>query len=107
MKNDERQKKYLLILLLTAVVFSVAAFLLPLNKSGLFWIAYIFEIIAILLQIPVFKLAFDNAETLRSKFLGFPVFRVGYLYTTKLRISRRQSSYISMHYMFDDDPDQL
>ena len=80
MKNDERQKKYLLILLLTAVVFSVAAFLLPLNKSGLFWIAYIFEIIAILLQIPVFKLAFDNAETLRSKFLGFPVFRVGYLY---------------------------
>ena len=79
MKNDEWQKKYLLILFVAAVVFSVAAFLLPLNKGGLFWIAYIFEIVAILLQIPVFKLAF-NTETLRSKFLGFPVFRVGYLY---------------------------
>ena len=79
-KLNKRQKQLLLILAITAVTFSIIVFLIPFRKSGTFWIAYIAEIIALGLQIPIFKLAFDNAEELKSKVLGFPVFRVGYLY---------------------------
>ena len=80
MKIGKQQGKCILILLIAAFAVSAVAFLLPFPKGGVFWVAYIFELIAFVLQIPVFKLAFDNADTLRSKFLGFPVFRVGYLY---------------------------
>lgn len=45
-----------------------------------FWIAYIAELLAFALQVPIFKLAYDNADDLRSKVLGFPIFRAGYLY---------------------------
>lgn len=69
-----------MILGIIAVAFSVVVLLIPFSKDNVFWIAYIFEIIAILIQIPIFKVAFDNADTIRSKFLGFPVFRVGYIY---------------------------
>ena len=79
-KLNKRQGQLLLILLIAAIAVSAVVFLIPFRKSGVFWVAYIFELIAFALQIPVFKLAFDNADTLRSKFLGFPVFRVGYLY---------------------------
>ena len=77
---NKRQKQLLVILTVAAVVFSVIVFLIPFPKKAVFWIAWLFEMIAFALQIPIFKLAFDNAEELKSKVLGFPVFRVGYLY---------------------------
>ena len=80
MKQNKHINKVLLILGIIAVAFSVFAFLVPFSKDEVFWTAYIFEIIALVIQIPIFKLAFDNANTIKSKFLGFPVFRVGYIY---------------------------
>lgn len=80
MSMSERRKTLLLALLVVAVIFSGVAFIIPFPKGGVFWIAYIAELIAMGLQIPVFKIAFDGQEELRSKVLGFPVFRVGYLY---------------------------
>ncbi len=79
-KLNKRQKQLLLILIILAVIFSAVVFLIPFPKGGTFFIAYFSELIALAAQIPIFKLAFDNAEELRSKVLGFPVFRVGYLY---------------------------
>lgn len=80
MSMSERRKTLLLALLVVAVIFSGVAFIIPFPKGGVFWIAYIAELIAVGLQVPVFKIAFDGQEELRSKVLGFPVFRVGYLY---------------------------
>ena len=77
---QKRQKQLAAILAIVAVVFTVAVFLIPFPKDGVFWIAYAAEIIALALQILFFKAAFDNDEELKSKVLGFPVIRVGYLY---------------------------
>ena len=63
-----------------AIVFTAVAFLIPFPKGGTFWIAYIAEIISFALQVPFFKTAFDGKEELKSKVLGFPIFRVGYIY---------------------------
>lgn len=75
-----RRNKAVIILVVIAAVFSVIAFAVPFPKGGVFWTAYIAEIVALALQIPIFKMAFDGADTPKSKFLGFPVFRVGYIY---------------------------
>lgn len=79
-KFNKRQKQLLLILLTAALVFSAVVFLIPFPKGRIFWIAYLAELLAVGLQIPIFKLAFDNAAELKSRVLGFPVFRVGGLY---------------------------
>lgn len=76
----KRSKQAIIIMGIILVIFSVAVFVIPFRKGGTFWVAYTSELLAIALQIPVFKLAYDNAKDLNSKILGFPVFRVGYIY---------------------------
>lgn len=76
-KNNSR---IWIILGIIAIVFSVIAFAVPFPKEGVFWIAYVAELIAIALQVPLFKAAYDNTVDLKSRVLGFPIFRVGYIY---------------------------
>ncbi|MBO5576969.1 MAG: hypothetical protein J5956_11825 [Ruminococcus sp.] len=75
-----KSNKSVIVLVVIAVMFSVVAFAVPFPKNASFWIAYVAEIIAIALQVPIFKVAFGGADDLKSKFLGFPIARVGYTY---------------------------
>ena len=54
--------------------------LAPFAKTGVFWMAYLFGVIAIAYQIYVFKISFDQGEDVKSKFYGFPIARVGVIY---------------------------
>ena len=62
------------------VLFNVIAFAIPTEKTATFWIAYAFSVIAFALQIPIWKLAFKRADTIKSKFLGIPLIYVGFRY---------------------------
>lgn len=62
------------------VVFSVIAFALPFEKTGLFWLGYIFGVIAIAFQIYVFKISFQKGEDAKSKFYGLPIAKLGVVY---------------------------
>ncbi|MCD7890244.1 MAG: hypothetical protein LUG26_00265 [Ruminococcus sp.] len=73
-------KQTIAILATILIVFIVIVFVIPFHKGGTFWIAYLSELVAIAAQIPIFKLAYDNAKDLKSRVLGFLIFRVGYLY---------------------------
>lgn len=69
------------IILVIAAVFSAAAFLIPFERDeAVFWVGYIFGLAAILLQIPVFGFAYPKETQLKSKVLGYPVFRIGIVY---------------------------
>ncbi len=76
-KNELR--RYIILSVIFAV-FSVIAFAAPFNKNAVFWISYLFGVIAIVFQVYVLKISFaDGAET-KSKFYGFPIARVGVMY---------------------------
>lgn len=62
------------------VFFHVVAFAIPDAKTTNFWIAYVFTVVAFVLQIGIWKFAFKGAETIRSKFLGIPLISVGITY---------------------------
>ena len=62
------------------VLFCVLAFAIPFVHGAVFWLAFIFTIIAILAQLYIAKKAFANGEGARSKFYGFPIARVGFIY---------------------------
>lgn len=68
-----------LILGIIFAVFTVVAFVAPFTKSAVFWISYLFGLVALIFQIPLWNKAL-NGETLKSKFLGFPVLHIGVVY---------------------------
>ena len=77
---NKRTKQTILILVLTAAAYSILVFALPFRFCATFFIAYAAELVAIGSMIPIFKVAFENAKTLKSKVYGFPVARIGYIY---------------------------
>ena len=76
-KNKVRGYITLAVLL---IVFSVIAFAAPFAKTVVFWLAYVFAVIAIAYQIYVFRISFSNEGDAKSKFYGFPIARVGVIY---------------------------
>ena len=80
MKLTKNEIRFLIIIGLSLVAFNVIAFVVPFAKTAVFWIGYGFGMFAILVQILVMKLAFDGAESVRSKFYGFPIARIGVIY---------------------------
>ena len=80
MKLTKNTKKGAVALLIVLVIFVLIAFLVPFPRSGVFWTGFIFGLIAILAQIPIWLIAFKGAESARSKFYGMPIARIGTIY---------------------------
>ena len=78
-KQKIKNQSYL-ILAIVFVAYSVVAFVLPLPKNGVFWIAYVFAVIALGLQIPADQIAFSKGKGAKSKFYGFPIARIAFVY---------------------------
>ena len=74
-------KKYLILIGLFLVVYSVFVFVIPFAKQNIatFVITYITSVIAISAQAYFAKVSFSN-ESLKSKFYGFPIAKVGFVY---------------------------
>ncbi len=75
-KNTTRGIISLVILL---AVFSAIAFVIPFEKTTVFWIAYFCGVLAILFQVYIFYSSFGK-ENARSRFYGFPIARLGIYY---------------------------
>lgn len=76
-KNNS--KSYVIFGILFVLV-NVAAFAIPSVKNSVFWVSYAFTLIAFAVQIVIWKSALGCAESLKSKFLGFPVVYIGIVY---------------------------
>ena len=79
MMKKNSTKGYVILGILFALV-SIIAFAVPTAKTATFWIAYVFTAAAFAAQIGIWKTAFGKEETLKNKFLGFPVVHIGIVY---------------------------
>ena len=68
-----------LILAIVLVVFAVVAFVAPFEKTPVFWVSFVFGLLAICFQIPLWNKVLSG-ETLKSKFLRYPMLHVGISY---------------------------
>lgn len=73
-------KGYVILGILFALV-SIIAFAVPTAKTATFWVAYVFTAAAFAAQIIIWRTALGK-ETLKSKFLGFPVVHIDIVYAT-------------------------
>ena len=71
--------RFLIIVCAVFVAFTVIAFAVPFAKNGVFWLAYVFGLIAIAAQIYVYPKAFEG-DSARSKFYGFPIAKLSTIY---------------------------
>ena len=85
MMKKNSTKGYVILGILFALI-SIIAFAVPTVKTATFWIAYVFTAAAFAAQIIIWRTALGK-ETLKSKFLGFPVVHIGIVYTVILVIA--------------------
>lgn len=69
-----------IVLAVILVVYNVIVFAVPFEKSGVFFLSWIFTLIAIAAQVYVIRTAFYHGEGAKSKFYGFPIARIGGAY---------------------------
>ena len=76
----KNQKRTLVVLAIVLIVFSILGFALPFKKNGLFWLSWLFGVLAIAVQVYVLKIAFNGADSVKSNFYGFPIAKIGIIY---------------------------
>lgn len=67
-------------LIILLILVNVVFFVLPVKHTAALWLADMFAMIAIGMQVIIHYIAYSKAKNLTSKVFGFPVVRVGYLY---------------------------
>lgn len=72
--------RWWVILVVALVVYNVIVFVIPFPKNAVFFLSWIFTLGAIGAQVYVVHTAFGKDETVKSKFYGFPVARIGAVY---------------------------
>ena len=81
MEFNKRRKSIVVIYAIIAVAFTVLTLIIPFSKQTVSWIMFAFSIVSVIAGCGITIYAFGKSEKLKSKFYGFPVFRVGFLYT--------------------------
>ena len=77
MKNKIRAG---IVLAIIFAVYNVLAFALPFVHNAVFWLSYVFSMVAIAAQVYIMYTAFMKEEGAKSKFYGFPIAKVGVIY---------------------------
>lgn len=69
-----------IILTVLLVVYNVIAFAIPFPKNAVFFVSWVFTLIAIVTQVYVIRIAFYHGEGVKSKFYGWPIAKIGLVY---------------------------
>lgn len=80
MNSKKNNARALAVLAIILVLYCILVFVIPFERSTVFWLSFVFTLIAILAQVYILKIAFRHGESLKSKFYGFPIARVGAIY---------------------------
>ena len=80
MKDMNHTMRFRIGLAIVLVLYCVVALAIPFHKGGVFWICFLFTVLAICAQVYVFHIAFQKGESVRSKFYGFPIAKIGVIY---------------------------
>lgn len=81
MKVDKKVISVISIYAIITAIFAVCTLAIPFEKSPASWVAFAFALVSLVGGCGITLYAFGKAPTLKSKFYGYPLFKVGALYT--------------------------
>lgn len=76
-KNSVR---WWIVLAAVLVLYHVVIFAVPFEHTTVFFLSWVFTLLAIAAQVYVIRTAFYKGEGIRSKFYGFPIAKIGVTY---------------------------
>lgn len=77
MKQEKNIIRSWIVLGILLVCYNVVVFFIPFRKNALFAVSWLFTMLAIAAQIYVIRTAFCNGKSVKSKFYGFPIAKLG------------------------------
>lgn len=81
MKTDKKTLSFLVVFAIIFVMYNVIFFAVPFPKTGAAWVEYAFSMLAVFGGAGISYYAFSKGGDLKSKVYGFPIFRMGYIYS--------------------------
>lgn len=78
---NKKRTSTVLVYAIAATVFILLSLIIPFNKPAASWVMFSFSIVAIAAGAFISIYAFGKSEELVSKFYGYPLFRIGFIYT--------------------------
>ena len=81
MKSTKKAISIVLIYAIVAVLLIVSTLAIPFKKPAASWVVFAFSLVSLAAGCGVTIFAFGKSSTLKSKFYGYPVFRIGVIYT--------------------------
>ena len=79
---DKKRIRELIVIAVIFAVYNMLVFVMPFKRTDIFAISYVFALISILAFAACYFIAFGKPTTLKSKFLSFPIFKIGRIYLT-------------------------
>ena len=80
MTFNKKNKSVIAVFAIIAVVYAFCFIIIPFPKTAASWLSFVFTLISFVAGLGIIAVAFSKGTTPISKFYGFPIFRIGYLY---------------------------
>lgn len=77
----KRQIQGIVVIVTLLAAYCAVAFLIPFERdNAVFWVSFVFTLVALAAQVYVVYTAFGGDQDAKSRFYGFPIARVGFVY---------------------------
>lgn len=80
MNMNKKNKSIISVYGILAFIYLIAFVVIPFPKNAASWISFVFTLVSFVLSLGVTLYVFGKDDEMTSKFYGFPIFKIAYMY---------------------------
>ena len=80
MNMNKKNKSIISVYGILAFIYLIAFVIIPFPKNAASWISFVFTLVSFVLSLGVTLYVFGKDDEMTSKFYGFPIFKIAYMY---------------------------
>ena len=80
MNMNKKNKSIISVYGILAFIYLIAFVIIPFPKNAASWISFVFTLVSFVLSLGVTLYVFGKDDEITSKFYGFPIFKIAYMY---------------------------
>ena len=80
MNMNKKNKSIIAVYGILAFIYLIAFVIIPFPKNAASWISFVFTLVSFVLSLGVTLYVFGKDDEITSKFYGFPIFKIAYMY---------------------------
>ena len=77
---NKKSKSAIAVFAIAAFVYAFCFIIIPFPKNAASWISFVFTLVSFVLSLGVTLYVFGKDDEMTSKFYGFPIFKIAYMY---------------------------